>query len=105
MQAAQLGITELAQKEGTLRLSLPKPDFARVAAVCGLEKYKGRLLFNAGEKPYLGPPPKKRGQRAKAGRDRFAGFRRSRGHPAGKPLTPGLSHPFPAAAEDAQILS
>ncbi len=53
VQAAQLGITELAQKEGTLRLSLPKPDFARVAAVCGLEKYKGRLLFNAGEKPYL----------------------------------------------------
>ena len=52
-RAASLGITELAQKEGSLRLSLPKPDFARVAAVCGLEKYKGRLLFNAGEKPYL----------------------------------------------------
>jgi transcription-repair coupling factor (superfamily II helicase) len=52
-RAAALGITELAQKEGSVRLSLPNPDFARIAAVCGLEKYKGRLLFSAGEKPYL----------------------------------------------------
>ena len=52
-RAAALGMTELAQKENSVRLSLPKPDFARVAATCGLEKYKGRLLFSAGEKPYL----------------------------------------------------
>ena len=52
-RAAALGITELAQKENSVRFSLPKPDFARVAATCGLEKYKGRLLFSAGEKPYL----------------------------------------------------
>ena len=26
---------------------------SQVAAVCGLEKYKSRLLFNAGDKPYL----------------------------------------------------
>jgi len=44
-RAAALGITELVQKEGSLRFSLPQPDFAKVAAVCGLEKYKGRLLF------------------------------------------------------------
>ena len=43
----------MAQKENALRLSLPHPDFAQVAAVCGLEKYKSRLLFNAGDKPYL----------------------------------------------------
>lgn len=52
-RAASLGITELVQKEGSLRFSLPQPDFAKVAAVCGLEKYKGRLLFSAGDKPYL----------------------------------------------------
>ncbi len=52
-RAAALGMTELAQKENSVRFSLPKPDFARVAATCGLEKYKGRLLFSAGEKPYL----------------------------------------------------
>ena len=52
-RAAALGITELVQKEGSLRFSLPQPDFAKVAAVCGLEKYKGRLLFSAGDKPYL----------------------------------------------------
>ena len=53
-RAAALGIPEMAQKENALRLSLPHPDFAQVAAVCGLEKYKSRLLFNAGDKPYLG---------------------------------------------------
>ncbi len=52
-RAASLGIPELTQKETTLRFSLPQPDFAQVAAVCGLEKYKSRLLFSAGEKPYL----------------------------------------------------
>ena len=52
-RAAALGMTELAQKENSVRFSLPRPDFARVAATCGLEKYKGRLLFSAGEKPYL----------------------------------------------------
>ena len=46
-------MTELSQKENSVRFSLPKSDFARVAATCGLEKYKGRLLFSAGEKPYL----------------------------------------------------
>ena len=52
-RAAALGIPEMAQKENALRLSLPHPDFAQVAAVCGLEKYRRRLLFNAGDKPYL----------------------------------------------------
>ena len=52
-RAAALGIPELSQKESSVRFALPQPDFARVAAVCGLEKYKGRLLFSAGEKPYL----------------------------------------------------
>lgn len=52
-KAASLGITEISQKETLLRFFLPKPDFARVAAVCGLEKYARRLLFSAGDKPHL----------------------------------------------------
>ncbi len=61
-RAAALGIPEMAQKENALRLSLPHPDFAQVAAVCGLEKYRRRLLFSAGEKPLPGPPPEKGGR-------------------------------------------
>ncbi len=52
-KAAGLGIPELLQKESSLRFALPQPDFAQVAAVCSLPKYKSRLLFSAGEKPYL----------------------------------------------------
>jgi len=51
--AAELGITELAQKDTLLRFSLPKPDFSRVSALCSQEKYRQRLLFSAGEKPHL----------------------------------------------------
>ena len=51
-RAARAGFTEIAQKE-TLRLSLREVDFARVAAVCGMEKYRRRLLFSAGDKPHL----------------------------------------------------
>ena len=50
--ASKLGISEITQKE-TLKFSLPQPDFQKVANLCGLEKYKGRLLFSAGEKPHL----------------------------------------------------
>ena len=34
-------------------LNLKHKHLPEMKAVCGLEKYKGRLLFNAGEKPYL----------------------------------------------------
>lgn len=52
-KAAACGITELIQKEGLLRFSLPDPSIPQVAALCGLPKYQGRLLFSAGEKPHL----------------------------------------------------
>ena len=51
--SAKLGISEIAQKESLLKFSLPQPDFQKVAAVCGLEKYKRRLLFSDGDKPHL----------------------------------------------------
>ena len=51
--AAGLGITELTQRGANLNLTLGQVDFPRVSALCAQEKYKGRLLFSAGEKPYL----------------------------------------------------
>ena len=50
--AARLGISEIAQKE-SLRFTMLHPDFQKVSALCGQEKYHRRLLFSAGEKPYL----------------------------------------------------
>ena len=47
------GITDISQKAGCLLFSMPKFDLAAVSALCASSKYKGRLLFAAGEKPYL----------------------------------------------------
>ena len=51
--AAECGITEISQKNGSLLFTIPKFDLQQVSALCGSEKYKGRLLFSAGDKPYL----------------------------------------------------
>ncbi len=34
-------------------MTVPEFDLRQVSELCGGEKYKGRLLFSAGEKPYL----------------------------------------------------
>ena len=52
-KAAQCGITELMQRGMNLNLTLGELDFGRVSSLCAQEKYKGRLLFSAGEKPCL----------------------------------------------------
>ena len=51
--AAECGITEITQKNGSLLFFLPKFDLRQVSTLCGQEKYRNRLLFSAGEKPYL----------------------------------------------------
>jgi transcription-repair coupling factor (superfamily II helicase) len=51
--ASKHGFYELAQKGGRLLARLPEPDFIRVARVCGLPEYKGRILFSAGSEPHL----------------------------------------------------
>lgn len=51
--ASSSGIIELAQKGGRLLAKLPEPDFIRVARLCGLPEYKGRVLFSAGSEPYI----------------------------------------------------
>ena len=52
-RAAQAGITDIDQKNGSLLLTLSAFDLRQVSALCAGERYKGRLLFSAGEKPYL----------------------------------------------------
>ncbi len=51
--AARCGITEINQKRDCLLFILPKFDLERVSNLCADNRYKGRLLFAAGEKPYL----------------------------------------------------
>ena len=52
--AAQAGITEIDQRDGTLILTIPEFDLQRVADLSGMEKYQKRLVFSAtGKKPCL----------------------------------------------------
>ena len=50
--ASAVGIIDIAQKAGCLLFSVPKFNLAVVSALCG-GKYKSRMLFAAGDKPYL----------------------------------------------------
>ena len=52
-EAAGAGITDIDQKNGCLLLTIPEFDLRQVSELCGGDKYKRRLLFSAGEKPYL----------------------------------------------------
>ncbi len=52
-QAAGADITDIDQKNGCLLFSVAKFDLRQLSELCGGAKYRGRLLFSAGEKPYL----------------------------------------------------
>ena len=51
--AARLGVGDISQKHGCLLLGLRRFDFTAVSALCADTRYKGRLLFAAGDKPCL----------------------------------------------------
>ena len=51
--AARNGICEMTQKGSTLNFLFSEFDLRRVSALCAQERYRGRLVFSAGEKPYL----------------------------------------------------
>ena len=51
--AAAGGITDISQKNGCLLFTVPQFDLLRIGELCAQTRYKGRLLFSAGEKPYL----------------------------------------------------
>ena len=61
--AARNGISQIDQKGANLKF-----DLQRVSALCGLEKYRSRLLFSAGERPYLALRLKKGEDALKFGR-------------------------------------
>lgn len=66
--AAKNGISEIGQKGTSLNFYLESFDLQRVSALCGQPKYRGRLLFSAGEKPYLALRLKKGEDALKFGR-------------------------------------
>ena len=66
--AADNGISEISQKGTNLNFYLDGFDLQRVSALCAMEKYKSRLLFSAGEKPYLALRLKKGEDALKFGR-------------------------------------
>ena len=66
--AADNGISEISQKGTNLNFYLDGFDLQRVSALCAMEKYKSRLLFSAGEKPYLALRLKKGEDALKLGR-------------------------------------
>ncbi|MEA4823158.1 MAG: transcription-repair coupling factor [Clostridiaceae bacterium] len=51
--ASRANITDITQKNGTLMLTLASPDFEAIGRLCALPTLKGRVLLNAGEKPYI----------------------------------------------------
>lgn len=51
--AAAAGIKDIAQKNGNLIFKLANPRLEAVAMLCCEPAYKGKLLFSAGEEPYL----------------------------------------------------
>ena len=76
-RAAALGMTELAQKENSVRFSLPKPDFARVAG-----KIQGPPALLRRREALPLPPPQKRRRRPQAHQPRPHRLRRR------PPITP-----------------
>ncbi len=52
-KAAQNGISEIKQSGQRMLFTFEQGDFARFAALCGMPVYKGRLLLNASQPPYL----------------------------------------------------
>ena len=49
--AAQAGITDIAQKNGQLLFTLSQFHLEQFSQLCGVEKYKNRLLLTPGDVP------------------------------------------------------
>ena len=52
-EAGRAGITDISQKQGTLRFTLSDFDMEKVSALYAREEYKNRLRVEAGSKPCL----------------------------------------------------
>lgn len=79
--AARSGISEIAQRGNNLNFMLASFELERVSRLCAQEKYRGRLLFSAGEKPYLALRLKKGDDALKLGRKLVEDYAGSAEHP------------------------
>ena len=52
-EAGKAGVTDIAQKQGTLRFTVDNFDMERVSALYALPEYRGRLRVEAGSKPCI----------------------------------------------------
>ena len=52
-RASKNGITEINQKGRTLMVYFANVDMERVSRVCACPDFRGRILFSAGDTPYL----------------------------------------------------
>lgn len=52
-KASKAGISEIRQQKDRLIFNFAKPDIMKMSVLCGDDKFKGRLLLNAGSNPYL----------------------------------------------------
>lgn len=53
VQASRVGISDLTQKDKTLKVTMANPDYAWISVFCEYPAYKGRVLLNVGQPPYL----------------------------------------------------
>ncbi len=83
-KAAQCGISKISQKGMALNFTLDEFDLERISRLCGGEKYRGRLLFSAGEKPYLSLKVRKGEDVLKLG-ERLVADYDATGNPSGAP--------------------
>ena len=52
-EAGRAGVSDIAQKQGSLRFTVKDFDMARVSALYAKPEYKGRLRVEAGSRPCL----------------------------------------------------
>ncbi len=51
--AAEAGICEIVQKGQSLKITMTDPSFDVISTICAKPEFKGRILLNAGQEPYL----------------------------------------------------
>ena len=74
-EAAQCGITDIAQKNGLLRFALSDFDMARISALYALPEYKGRVKVEAGSTPRISLRLKSNKHVIEAAREFIAAYR------------------------------
>lgn len=51
--AARTGICDITQKGQSVKITMADPTFDIISRLCARPEYKGKILLNAGEEPYL----------------------------------------------------